>query len=126
MLRKEFLRFLLVGAVNTGMTLILFEILRRLMPYLIAYGVTYVAGIAISYFLNSTYVFRRRKTARTALLFPLVYVTQYLFGTCALWLLVEHAGQRPTVALLIVIGASIPLTYFLSRTILRVGNSTND
>ena len=118
MLHKEFLRFLIAGGVNTVVTLLLFEGLRRIAPYLLAYSVVYVAGIGISYVLNTSFVFRRRKTVRTAALFPLVYVAQYLLGMLLMWLLVDHAGFGPTASAAIVIVISVPLTFVLSRTVL--------
>ena len=114
----EFFRFLVVGAVNTGLTVIFFEGLRRLVPYLLAYSVAYVTGIVISYILNASFVFRRRKTVKTAALFPLVYVVQYLLGVVLMWLLVEHAGCAPTVSVIVVVVISVPLTFVLSRTVL--------
>ena len=115
---REFFGFLVVGAVNTGFTLLLFEGLRRLVPYLLAYSVAYVTGIVISYILNASFVFRRRKTIKTAALFPLVYAAQYLLGVVLMWLLVEHAGFAPTVSIIVVIVVSIPLTFVLSRAVL--------
>lgn len=123
LLGREFIRFLVVGAVNTGLTLLLFEGLRRFVPYLLAYSVAYVTGIVISYVLNASYVFRQPKTVKTAALFPLVYVAQYLLGMVLMWLLVEHAGFAPTVSVVIVVVLSVPLTFVLSRTILLLARN---
>ena len=120
MLHKEFFRFLIVGGVNTVVTLSLFEGLRRVAPYLLAYSVAYVTGIGVSYVLNTSFVFRRRKTVKTAALFPLVYVAQYLLGMLLMWLLVDHAGFGPTASVVIVTVISVPLTFVLSRTVLSL------
>src|SRR5438067_1881895 len=77
---NEWLRFVLVGGVNTGVTFVLFLALCWVMPAPAAYTVTYIAGIGLSYLLNSLFVFQTDISVRTALRFPLVYVVQYLYG----------------------------------------------
>lgn len=126
MIGRELLRFVVVGAVNTVLTLLLFEGLRLLMPYIVAYSLAYVLGIFVSYLLNTTYVFRRPKTFKTAALFPLVYVGQYLFGVVLMWMLVENVGLSPTLAVLVVILASVPVTFMMSRTVLLLGNDSKE
>ena len=115
--RGEFARFLVAGAINTAITFALFEALRRVIPYLAAYSIAYASGIALSYVLNAGFVFRRRKTIASALRFPLVYVVQYAMGVGLLWVLVDVAKLNESFALLLVIAASIPVTFLLSRLI---------
>ena len=115
--RGEFARFLVAGAINTVITFALFEALRRVIPYLAAYSIAYASGIALSYVLNAGFVFRRRKTIASALRFPLVYVVQYAMGVGLLWVLVDVAKLNESFALLLVIAASIPVTFLLSRLI---------
>ena len=117
MARREFGRFLVVGAANTLLTLLLFEGLRRVLPYLAAYTVAYAAGIAFAYLLGTGYVFRRRRSIAGAALFPLVYVVQYALGAALLWLLVDRLGLDPTPALCVVIGVTVPVTFLLSRRV---------
>ena len=121
--RLEFIRFLIAGGVNTGLTLLLFDGLRRLIPYLAAYTIAYTAGIGISYLLNAAFVFRQPKSMRTAALFPLVYVAQYLLGMLLMWLLVERAGFGPTVAAIAVVVVSVPVTFVLSRIVLTLSRN---
>ncbi|MBV8916218.1 MAG: GtrA family protein [Acetobacteraceae bacterium] len=116
---SRMMRFLLVGGINTGVTFLLFLALARLMPAPAAYTVTYVLGIALSYALNSLFVFRTEMSVGTALRFPFVYVAQYLYGLAVVWLLTAwlHLPNEP--AILVVIVTSIPLTFVLSRVALR-------
>jgi len=100
------------------MTFLLFEALRRYMPYLTAYSISYVTGVAISYLLNAKFVFERRTSVIGAVLFPLVYAVQYGLGLSLMWLFVDRAGLSPTTALLAVTIVSVPLTFFLSRLVL--------
>jgi len=51
--------------------------------------------------------------------FPLVYLVQYLVGALLLWLLVGKLGLQPTVALVVVVAATLPMTFALTRFLLR-------
>lgn len=118
MIRREFGRFLVVGAANTLFTVLLYEALRRVLPYLAAYSIAYVAGIAIAYALSTGYVFERARTLASAMRFPLVYVAQYLLGAGLMWLLVDRLDTHPTLAVLLVVAATVPVTFALSRLVL--------
>jgi putative flippase GtrA len=122
----ELFRFLIVGTVNTGLTLLLFEGLRLLVPYMWAYSLAYVTGIAISYLLNAAYVFQRPKTVTSAALYPLVYVGQYALGVMLMWVLVENVSLSPALAVLVVILISVPVTFVMSRTILLLGKDSKE
>jgi putative flippase GtrA len=123
LIRKEFGRFLLAGAANTVLTVVLFEGLRRVLPYLVAYSLAYVTGIVVSYLLGTAFVFSRRRTVRSAALFPLIYVAQYLLGVLLMWWLVERLAVDATMALFIVIAVSVPITFLLSRAVLIAGST---
>jgi len=114
-----FLRFLVAGGINTVASYALFVALERWMPYLIAYAIAYAAGIALSYVLNTAFVFRVRRRWRSALAFPLIYVAQFALGSAVMALLVEAFGVRPAIAALAAIVASIPVTFLASRVVLR-------
>lgn len=115
----EFARFLLVGGANTLSTYLLFLLLLAFFPYLIAYSLAYCVGVVVSYFLNLYCVFRRPFSLATFLAFPVVYVVQYSLGALILWLLVDHAGVAPQLAMAGAIGLTIPLTFLMSRFVLR-------
>ncbi len=118
-MRGEFFRFLLVGAVNTVSSYLLYLLLLTVLPYLLAYSLAYCIAIVISYFLNVRFVFRQRGSLRGFFAFPLVYVIQYGLGALILWLLVGQAGLSPAWAIAGVIIATIPVTFLTSRFILN-------
>ena len=117
--RTEFFRFVTAGLINTAVTLLAFEGLRRMMPYLVAYSLTYAFGIVLSYALNVAFVFQTKRSVRTAALFPMIYAVQYLVGAAMMWLMVSNFALHPTLALALTVGMTIPITFILSRTILR-------
>ncbi len=115
----EFARFVFFGGVNTVLTYILNVLLLQVMVYTLAFTTQYVVGIGLSYVLNSLFVFRRPLEWRKALEFPLVYVVQYVFGIVLLYFLVELFHIDEVIAPAIVIVLSLPVTFLLSRTIIR-------
>lgn len=114
----EFLRFLLVGAVNTLSSYLIYFLLLAACPYLLAYTLAYCLGIVISYFLNVRFVFKRDVSLASFLAFPLVYLLQYGLGALALWVLVGRIGLSPELAMVGVILITIPVTFLASRLVL--------
>jgi putative flippase GtrA len=114
---REFIRFLIVGCINTGITYILFFLISPVLGYKIAYTGVFIVGIGISYFLNSKIVFKVAPRLKSTLLYPGVYLAQYIWGIAVLMILVDHWGWDRNIALLVVIGSSIPLTFLLSRKV---------
>jgi putative flippase GtrA len=117
-MRREFLRFLVAGAVNTVLTYALYLMLLQPLGYAVAYAIAYALGIVLSYVLNARFVFHAPLRLHDFLRFPLVYVAQYALGATALWVLVERAGVREEWALAIVIALTVPLVFGLSRYLL--------
>lgn len=112
-------RFVIAGALNTGATYLLYLVLVRAMPYVAAYTVSYLAGIAIGYALNVWWVFRTRASVQSASVYPLAYVANYLLGVGLLWMFVQQFGAPAAVAPLLVLPISVPLMYLMSRFIFR-------
>ncbi len=120
-LDRPFTRFLISGGVNTVLTYLVYLALIPVMAYTLAYSASYVAGIVIAYVINTRFVFQARMQARSALLYPLVYVAQYAAGVALLALLVEGLGLDERLAPAAVIVLTIPLTFVLSRAIIKGG-----
>lgn len=118
-MRQEFVRFLLVGAINTLLSYVAYLFLLAFVSYLIAYSIAYCLGIVLAYFLGINFIFKKRVSLISFLRFPMVYVIQYALGTTMLWLLVEKAGASPTVSMIGVIIITVPVTFLFSRLILN-------
>jgi putative flippase GtrA len=119
--KRPFVRFLIVGSLNTILTYALFLLLSSVLHYSLAYTISYLAGIAFSYVLAATYVFGTGLAVQSALRFPLVYVLQYLYGLAALFVLIDVLGVWHQVAILFVIATSVPLTFVLMRLAMHPG-----
>jgi len=115
---REFIRFVVFGAVNTVLAIGAYLLLLKYTGYAIAYTVSYAVGILISYGLNTKFVFKEPFRLSGLLKFPLVYLVQYLLGLGLLFLLVDLAHFDEVTSGLVVPVLTIPVTYFLSRYIL--------
>ena len=115
----EYARFLVSGAVRTAVIYGLYLALLIVLDYQVAYGIAYLAGIVLAYALDTRFVFRSEWSWRGFLQFPLVYVAQYLVGVALLWFLVERLGIDPAVAPILVLVVLVPLTFLMSRSVLR-------
>jgi putative flippase GtrA len=109
----------LVGGANTVLGYVLFVLLTPFMHYGIAYSISYVIGVVFAYVANSLFVFHEPLAWRKFMAFPLVYVVQYLIGITLLPVLIEVLGFDPLIAQPVVIVVTMPVTYLLSRLIVR-------
>ena len=114
----QFVRFVLYAGVNTLLTYALYALLTFVMPYSIAYTISYLSGIGISYVLYSRYVFRAALRLGKFIQYPIVYVVQYLLNITLLSVLVSAFHIDRLIAPWFVILLSMPVTFLLSRVII--------
>src|SRR4051794_1914679 len=118
-LSGEFVRYVLVGGTNTALTYLIYRLLLLFVPYGAAYTLAYLCGIFIAYVLNARFVFHQPLRWRVAIRFPLVYLVQYLVGVALLAFAVAILHSSDEVAPLVVIAITVPLTFVLSRLIIK-------
>lgn len=116
---NEFLRFIFAGILNTGATYLIYLILLNRFYYGFAYTVSYLAGIIIMYFLNILFVFRTNGSVKKIMTFPLVYISQYFINYLILFTFVDFFSVEKKIAPIFVIIISMPITFILSRIILK-------
>lgn len=116
---REFVRYVFIGGVNTGIGQLSYWLLLPLLPYQLAFSITYILGILLSYVLNARIVFRQPLSWKKLLQFPVVYIVQYLCGLIFLHFAVEVFQVSEQIAPLMWIALSVPLTFVISRFILR-------
>ncbi len=114
-----FPRFIVAGALNTGSTYVLYLILLLVLPYGLAYSVTFAAGIALGYLLNARWVFKKSPTRQSVVAYPLAYGLNYLLGLGLLWLLVEKMSVPKQLAPIAVVVITVPVMYLATRTIFQ-------
>lgn len=118
-LTGEFARFLLMGGANTLVAYAIYLLLLTWMRYEFAYAIGYAVGIAMACVLSSTWVFRRLPRRRSAIGIALVYLLQFLLSFVLLRAAVEWIGLPAWLAFAVVVAATIPVTFALSRCIVR-------
>jgi putative flippase GtrA len=119
--RAELARFGLAGGINFVLTYFLYLLCLRFVTYSLAYTISYLAGILISYWLSSQFVFQERMRLSKALQFPLIYLTLYLITLGLLYLLIECAHVPRQFAPLLALFFTIPTAYLLSRFVIKGG-----
>lgn len=115
----DLLKFVIGGGINTAFTYGLYFGLQVVMPYQVAYALAFATGIVFSYWFNATIVFKTPVSWKGFFAFPLVYLVQYLLSAVLLSVFVERMGIPQSVAPLVVIIVTIPITFVLTRWFLR-------
>ncbi|ANZ18371.1 GtrA family protein [Streptomyces noursei] len=112
-------RFTMVGGVNTATFYACYLPLHRLLPYFAAYTAGFVLSLVGSFFLNTYFTYRTRPTWKKFLLFPLTQVTNYAVQSAGLVTLVSWLGMNSVAAPLVAALLALPVTFVVSRRILR-------
>ncbi len=113
----SFTRFLVSGGVNTLLTYGAYLLLLNAFSYRVAYTISYVAGIVLAFVLSRYFVFKSHRGAKSAVLFPLIYVIQYLLSMVIIWVWVDKIGLPTYLAPLTAILITVPITYLLSKAL---------
>jgi putative flippase GtrA len=117
----QFVKFGIVGASNTILTIIVYEICIFLeIHYQVSYLIGYAAGIVNAFYWNNKYVFKQKEgEERSAIKAFGKFVTSYAGGYAVslallfLWVSILHLPKpiAPIISLLV----TIPLNFILSK-----------
>ncbi|WP_104818412.1 GtrA family protein [Kitasatospora sp. MMS16-BH015] len=118
----QFVRFGLVGGVNTANSFLLFWLFDHVLPYFAAFTLSFALAMVGSFFLNCHFTYRTKPTWKKFALFPIPNVTNYLVQSGGLVALVGWWHLDHLLALLLVSLVAIPVTFVLSKIIL-IGRS---
>ncbi|PFK42202.1 sugar translocase [Bacillus cereus] len=114
---EKFLKFGLVGIFNTLITIISYIILVKLgMNYLIANIISYLIGVANSYYWNKNWVFRSNsKNLSVFLKFLTVNLIVLAFNTVSLFILVDKLLYNEFIAQIFAIGIGMMINFSLNK-----------
>lgn len=120
-LAAEFVRFVVVRCLCAVFSYGCYLLLLQWIRYEGAYVVSFIAGVALAYVVSAVFVFRQPMKKRAAFRFPIVYVVQFVGCLVLLRVAVESFGIPESVALALAVGVTLPMTFLLSRWIIRAG-----
>lgn len=110
------------GGINTAFTYCVYLVLNLILYYQFAYLIAYLFGIVFAYWFNAAVVFRVPLSWRGFFSYPLVYLIQYVASAFLLVVLVEDAGMGEILSPLIITISIVPVTYLMSKLVLRWPN----
>src|SRR5262245_33640881 len=118
-LGRSSVRFLIAGGANTLASYLLYLALLEVFSYRVSYSVSYVAGMVLSFLLNSRFVFLVPLRWQSFLRYPLLYVGQYILGLALLSIGVEVLGVSEVIMPFLVLAVTLPVSFVLTRLLLR-------
>jgi putative flippase GtrA len=126
---QRWFRFIVGGGINTGFTYIAYICFNFFLNYQASYLIAYALGVVFSYWLNARFVFCVSVSWRGLFSYPIVYVVQYALSALILAGLVDQFKISESIAPLLVVGLTIPVTYIMSKFLINdksYRNFTND
>jgi len=122
---QRWIRFLIVGIINTTLTYGVYLILMLIISYQIAYLIAYFAGVLFAYWFNAVFVFKVALSWKGIFSYPVIYVIQYFLSALLLDVFVETIHIDKVFAPLIIIILMIPISYLLNKYVLTSSPSYN-
>lgn len=124
-LNSTFIKFLIVGLVNTGVgTAVMFLLYWLGAGYWVSSAANYIVGSVVSYFLNKYYTFRQKKQSlpemlRFAVHISLCYLIAYGVAKPVGMAILPASSvkEQETLAMLMAMGLFVILNYFGQRYI---------
>ena len=87
---KKFIKYFLVGIINTSITYPAFILLSNIIDYTLAIIIIFPLGVLLSYFLNKKFVFNKEKG--NIIVFFIIMTTMFLTNFLTTWILVEFGN----------------------------------
>ncbi|MCU0754648.1 MAG: GtrA family protein [Xanthomonadales bacterium] len=112
---RVFIRYLMVGGLNTAFSYLLYLGLLMVLPQWFAYVLAYAAGVGTQYFLLSRIAFRREGSASHLLTYPILHLWIAAFGSTMLILAAQLFGWSAALSGLFAILCQVPVGFLLTR-----------
>lgn len=114
----RFIKFSLVGASNTLITIVAYWIFINLfkMNFLLSNTVAYVLGIVNSYFWNTRWVFKDSNADNTVIKFIIVNIVALAASNLCIFILVKNMNINMYISQIVAIGFSMVINFVLNKT----------
>jgi len=110
---KKFLKYSIVGIVNTIITYPAFVFLSNIIDYTFAIIIIFPLGVLLSYFLNKKFVFNKEKG--NMLIFFIIMTIMFITNFSITWLLVEFGNIIKEISQGIAIVVAFIVHYLLNK-----------
>jgi putative flippase GtrA len=117
--RSSLLRFIVLGASNTGITLVLFALLARVISPWLAYTVVFTLGLTYTTLLIGRFVFRTHNTLRRSGLFVSWYLAVFAVGLIAVQTLQAIGVHSSNLLAALTVAITAPLNFLGGRLIFQ-------
>ena len=110
---KKFLKYSIVGIVNTVITYPAFVFLSNIIDYTFAIIIIFPLGVLLSYFLNKKFVFNKEKG--NMLIFFIIMTIMFITNFSITWILVEFGNIIKEISQGIAIVVAFIVHYLLNK-----------
>lgn len=120
----EILKFIIVGGINTLNYYVVYLLLLKLLhiEYMISHITGFLVAFVISYYLNCYFVYRVKPTWRKFISFPITQIVNVSLQTVLLYVFVSCLNLPAEIAPFAGLIITIPITFILSKWILKDSN----
>lgn len=120
----EILKFIIVGGINTLNYYVVYLLLLKLLhiEYMISHITGFIVAFVISYYLNCYFVYRVKPTWRKFISFPITQLVNVSLQTVLLYVFVSSLNLPAEIAPFAGLIITIPITFILSKWILKDSN----
>ncbi len=114
-LKKDFILFVVIGAVNTLTTIVLSALLADLFGVNLAYVVGYLAGFLVSYLLNSHFTFHEKLSFVKLGKYAIATVPNFLIQNGVVFVVYNLLGWHHLIASVLAAAIGVPVTFILQK-----------
>ncbi|EOB6924261.1 flippase GtxA [Staphylococcus aureus] len=120
----EILKFIIVCGINTLNYYVVYLLLLKLLhiEYMISHITGFLVAFVISYYLNCYFVYRVKPTWRKFISFPITQIVNVSLQTVLLYVFVSWLNLPAEIAPFAGLVITIPITFVLSKWILKDSN----
>lgn len=111
-----FLRFLVVGAFNTGITTLLSVLYHRLIPAAVpAFALGYITTNVLAFLMNCFFTFKKKPTLRRFAKFFISYIPNFLIQCASVWCLCDLCSLPQWLSFVVAAIIGVPVTFLLMK-----------
>ena len=110
---KKFIKYGIVGIINTIITYHSFILLSNIIDYTLAIIIIFPLGVLLSYFLNKKFTFTKEKGSM--IIFFIVMTAMFLTNFLTTWILVEFVNIIKEISQGIAIVIAFTIHYLLNK-----------